>query len=46
MRGIEKRKRDTLTEALDTVIVNLSRRSNVYGKISKRFKFLMDLQDD
>ena len=43
--GAEKFKRDTLNVALDKLIMDLNRRSQVYETYSKKFKFLMDLQD-
>lgn len=43
--GAEKFKRDTLIVALDKLIFDLDRRSEVYAEYSKKFKFLMDLQD-
>lgn len=43
--GAEKFKRDTLNVALDKLIMDLNNRSHVYETYSKKFKFLMDLQD-
>ncbi|GFS70788.1 hypothetical protein TNCV_1231931 [Trichonephila clavipes] len=42
--GTEHFKRDTLIVALDKLILDLNRRSQVYAEYSKIFKFL-DLQD-
>ncbi|XP_045456064.1 zinc finger MYM-type protein 1-like [Melitaea cinxia] len=41
----EKFKRDTLNVALDKMIMDLNNRSQAYETYSKKFKFLMDLQD-
>lgn len=43
--GAERFKRDTLNVALDKVIMDLNKRSQIYETYSKKFKFLMDLQD-
>ncbi|GFS98938.1 uncharacterized protein LOC103524116 [Trichonephila clavipes] len=43
--GAEKFKGDTLIVALDKLILDLNRRSQVYAEYRKKFKFLMDLQD-
>ncbi|XP_042909731.2 zinc finger MYM-type protein 1-like [Parasteatoda tepidariorum] len=43
--GAEKFKRDTLNVALDKLITDLNKKSQVYEMYSKKFKFLMDLQD-
>ena len=43
--GAEKFKRDTLNVALDKLIMDLNKRSQVYETFSKKFEFLMDLQD-
>ncbi|GFU00283.1 zinc finger MYM-type protein 1 [Trichonephila clavipes] len=42
--GTEKFKRDTLIVVLDKLIFDLNR-SQVYAEYSKKFKFLMGLQD-
>lgn len=43
--GAEKFKRDTLNVALNKLIMDLNERSQVYEIISKKFNFLLDLQD-
>ncbi|XP_071043839.1 uncharacterized protein [Parasteatoda tepidariorum] len=43
--GTEKFKRKKLNVALDKLIMDLNKRSQVYEMYSKKFKFLMDLQD-
>lgn len=45
VNGAERFKRDTLNVALDKLIMDLNKRSQVYEICSKKFKFLMDLQD-
>ncbi|GFU98095.1 hypothetical protein TNCV_1491191 [Trichonephila clavipes] len=42
--GAEKFKRDTLIVALNKLIFDLNRRSQVYAEYRKKLKFLMDLQ--
>nr|XP_042899926.1 uncharacterized protein LOC122269698 [Parasteatoda tepidariorum] len=43
--GAGKFKRDTLNVALDKLIMDLNKRSQVYEMYSKKFKFLRDLHD-
>ncbi|KAG6438748.1 hypothetical protein O3G_MSEX000191 [Manduca sexta] len=43
--GAERFKRDPLNVTLDKLIMDLNKRSQVYETYSKKFKYLMDLQD-